>query len=738
VYSGYGIDPIGSITPAYNNSYIATYLASWGGGVTESPLPGYVSTSNVVINGDDGEISGQYSTSSYAAGVAVTPEFVTGRSSAFNNITSVCLNCPQPPTILFDGNLVIGCGNFQSYELNGTPLNWEIKWGAIDGIPTCTLDNGTLVVGTLIGIINAPGAVIGSNLLYAIGNIDAPVSVLDYYAPLPNNLVGACQVSPISTVIYTITAIGPGGTSTAQVTITIPAQLVCLGITPSAGVTTTLLTCANISTGAALSWFCTGTISQSIDQGIGAVGPVGSLQVYPLTTETWTLTAQPGNITASATVTVDPTLLFPSLDGMINWFEGGENFTAGTYLITCCGGSFQYNNNAGFGINWSDEKTSVDQAFKITTVPGTFNPLPGHAFAPASGEGRYIFDAPGHFVPYSSSAAASTVNAGIAVYYQHNGGPIGIYLNLDSTAGCLPGSMPPTFSLQGPGPDPTITATPSSINAGQTSEVAWGVLNSPTTVTIDNGIGTVTASGSAALTPTLPGDNRVNLTAIGAGGITQSVWTDIWVCGPKPPSSLSFTGAAAGNVIVSWSTTPVTACTQNVLIERSIDGNVFAQIASVALSAGTYTDTTPIPGTTYYYRARSSDAAGNCSPYTVDYSAASILIPSSPVVTLLGGAVPGNGNVASAMISPTGLPFLTWPAVPGATSYNIYKGYSAGNMTIYSTGVTNLFYVDAAANFGVTVYYSVTAVNAGGESAQSAAQSITPARFLSGTGAIYN
>lgn len=85
-------------------------------------------------------------------------------------------------------------------------------------------------------------------------------------------------------------------------------------------------------------------------------------------------------------------------------------------------------------------------------------------------------------------------------------------------------------------------------------------------------------------------------------------------------------------------------------------------------------------------------------------------------------ATAGNGQVT-----------LSWTAVSGAASYNIYRGTSSGSEVLYQSGVTSnastaplAVFTDTAASNGVTYYYQVTAVNAYGESGKSSEVSGTP------------
>ena len=93
------------------------------------------------------------------------------------------------------------------------------------------------------------------------------------------------------------------------------------------------------------------------------------------------------------------------------------------------------------------------------------------------------------------------------------------------------------------------------------------------------------------------------------------------------------------------------------------------------------------------------------------------LLGSIPPVPAGLTASPGNAQVA-----------LSWTASTSATSYNVYRGTTAGGegATPIASGLTSTAYTDTGVTNGSTYYYKVSAVNAYGISAMSTEASATP------------
>jgi uncharacterized repeat protein (TIGR03803 family) len=97
-------------------------------------------------------------------------------------------------------------------------------------------------------------------------------------------------------------------------------------------------------------------------------------------------------------------------------------------------------------------------------------------------------------------------------------------------------------------------------------------------------------------------------------------------------------------------------------------------------------------------------------------------------------ATPGNFAAAATSTSGTasGEVRLTWDAVRGADSYELYRGTTSGNLNVLSTGsvLTTTNFVVSGLTPGVPYYFAVAAVNEAGVSARSAESSAIPTGFV--------
>jgi hypothetical protein len=111
---------------------------------------------------------------------------------------------------------------------------------------------------------------------------------------------GSQSVTPGTTTTYTLTVIGPDGTESCAVTVTVTPPT-----TPAPVCTFTVSPTSIQSGGAAtLSWTTSNATAVSINQNIGTVNTSGSQSVTPGTTTTYTLTATGNGQTVTCTQTV--------------------------------------------------------------------------------------------------------------------------------------------------------------------------------------------------------------------------------------------------------------------------------------------------------------------------------------------------------------------------------------------------------------------------------------------------
>jgi len=138
-------------------------------------------------------------------------------------------------------------------------------------------------------------------------------------------------------------------------------------------------------------------------------------------------------------------------------------------------------------------------------------------------------------------------------------------------------------------------------------------------------------------------------------------------------------------------------------VERSPDGSTFTQIASTSANVATFTDTGLAAGTSYYYRVRAYNGAGN-SVYSNIASGTTAAATSPPAAP--SGPTPSNGaiNVTATTVS--------WSAASGATSYDLYFGTASTPAFKVTTNATSVSVGKLLA--GTPYYWRVVAKNSVG------------------------
>ena len=180
---------------------------------------------------------------------------------------------------------------------------------------------------------------------------------------------------------------------------------------------------------------------------------------------------------------------------------------------------------------------------------------------------------------------------------------------------------------------------------------------------------------------------------------------------PLAPTDLIAT-AGYGKVILTWAASTSPGVT-NYNIKRSVSsGGPYTNNIIASTSGTSYTDTNGISdGVTYYYVVSAVSSTVGESRNSLEASATPMYSP-----------VPGNLFVTNHNFGPV---LLTWSTSAGATSYNVKRSTSSGAETTIASP-TSASYNDMNALPGTMYYYVVSAVNPGGESADSLEVSYTP------------
>lgn len=180
----------------------------------------------------------------------------------------------------------------------------------------------------------------------------------------------------------------------------------------------------------------------------------------------------------------------------------------------------------------------------------------------------------------------------------------------------------------------------------------------------------------------------------------------------NPPTNVTATAASTTQINVSWTAVSGSYLTPfygyNVYRGTTPGGE-----SGTPLNGGTYitgtsfSDTTATPGTTYYYTV----VAETRWSASVSSNEASALTPTAPPTGLSAT------TASSTQVN------LTWTAPSGIVSgYNVYRGTTSGGESttpLNITLITGTSFSDTTASPGITYYYTVVAVNAGGASGKS-------------------
>jgi hypothetical protein len=177
-----------------------------------------------------------------------------------------------------------------------------------------------------------------------------------------------------------------------------------------------------------------------------------------------------------------------------------------------------------------------------------------------------------------------------------------------------------------------------------------------------------------------------------------------WLVGvPDAPTALV---ATAGDARVALTWTGSSGAVAYYVYRSTSSGANYTPVAG-AIEGTSYTDSTPLNGTTYYYVVTATNANGE-SGYSNQVSATPQALQVPPAPSNLT-ATAGKRKIT-----------LAWTASPGAKSYTVKRSTTNGGpYSVIATGVTATMYTNSGLKTGTTYYYVVTATTANGESGYS-------------------
>ena len=185
---------------------------------------------------------------------------------------------------------------------------------------------------------------------------------------------------------------------------------------------------------------------------------------------------------------------------------------------------------------------------------------------------------------------------------------------------------------------------------------------------------------------------------------------------PSAPTGVTATALSSSSIQVSW-TAVSGASSYDVYYEV---GSSTTKILAGNVTGTSYTHTGLQPSTTYWYNIKAKNSAGESDYSSYSYVTTSAAVPSAPT-----------GVTATALSSSS--ISVSWTAVSGAASYDVYYEVGSSLTRILAGNTTSTSYTHTGLQPSTTYYYYIKAKNSAGESGYSTLRSATTSAAAAAT-----
>jgi hypothetical protein len=245
--------------------------------------------------------------------------------------------------------------------------------------------------------------------------------------------------------------------------------------------------------------------------------------------------------------------------------------------------------------------------------------------------------------------------------------------------------------------------------AGSSGQISGGTLNHPAMFVSLNNLGSMVLDFDGP---------RLDVKFIRENGTVADYFTirkGATVAAPSAPASLTATAVSTSRIDLAWSDT--SSNEDGFRVERSTDGTTFSVVATLGAGVTSYQSTGLASATTYSYRVRAFNAAGESIASNV------------ATATTLGAAPAAPTNLVATPASKTKID-LAWSDNAGdETGFEIERSTNGTTFTrIATVGANATSYTSTGLKRNTTYSYRVRAVNASGASAYSNTASATTLR----------